>query len=151
MINRVILIGRLVRDVDLITTSTGTSRTRFDIAVDSRSKDDVGNKIAYYIPCVCFNQTAEYMVKNIRQGALISVEGRLSQRKYERQDGSKASAIEVICDNVSLLRSKGDERPSSADTPTFDDGVASEESSDGPEDTSNNLDPIDIPDSDLPF
>ncbi len=149
MINRVILIGRLVRDVELVTTGSGLSRTRFDIAVDSRSKDDEGNRLTCYIPCVCFNQTAEYMVKNIRQGALISVEGRLNQRKYERQDGSKANVIEVICDNVSLLRSKGDERPTS-DAPTFDDQPSSDSISD-PEDNSNNLDTIDLPDSDLPF
>ena len=150
MINRVILIGRLVRDVELVTTGSGLSRTRFDLAVDSRSKDDEGNRLTCYIPCVCFNQTAEYMVKNIRQGALISVEGRLNQRKYERQDGSKANVIEVICENVSLLRSKSDDR-STTETPVFDDGRANDQPSDEPEDTSGNLDPIDIQDSDLPF
>ena len=150
MINRVILIGRLVRDVELVTTGSGLSRTRFDLAVDSRSKDDEGNRLTCYIPCVCFNQTAEYMVKNIRQGALISVEGRLNQRKYERQDGSKANVVEVICDNVSLLRSKSEDRQST-DTPVFDDGRPNDQPSDSPEDTSGNLDPIDIQDSDLPF
>ena len=150
MINRVILIGRLVRDVELVTTGSGLSRTRFDLAVDSRSKDDEGNRLTCYIPCVCFNQTAEYMVKNIRQGALISVEGRLNQRKYERQDGSNANIVEVICDNVSLLRSKNDDRPS-ADAPSFNDGNAAEPVDSEPDDTSSNLDSIDLPDSDLPF
>ena len=150
MINRVILIGRLVRDVELVTTGSGLSRTRFDLAVDSWTKDDEGNRLTCYIPCVAFNKNAEYMVKNIRQGALISIEGRLNQRKYERQDGSKANVIEVICDNVSLLRSKGDERPA-ADAPSFNDGNASEPVDNEPEDNSNNLDGIDIPDDALPF
>lgn len=95
MINRVILIGRLVRDVELITTGSGLSRTRFDLAVDSWTKDDDGNYITCYIPCVAFNKNAEYMVRNIRQGALISIEGRLNQRKFERQDGSKVTLLKL--------------------------------------------------------
>ena len=149
MINRVILIGRLVRDVELVTTGSGLSRTRFDLAVDSWTKDEEGNRLTCYIPCVAFNKNAEYLVKNIRQGALVSIEGRLNQHKYERQDGSKANVVEVICENVSLLRSKNDERPS-VEAPSFNDGSAADPI-DSPEDTSSNLDSIDIPDSDLPF
>ena len=150
MINRVILIGRLVRDVELITTGSGLSRTRFDLAVDSWNKDEEGNRLTCYIPCVAFNKNAEYMVRNIRQGALVSIEGRLNQRKYERQDGSKANVIEVICENISLLRSKN-EQGSSTEAPSFNDGNAAEPVDSEPEDTASNLDSIDIPDSDLPF
>ena len=150
MINRVILIGRLVRDVELITTGSGLSRTRFDLAVDSWTKDDEGNYLTCYIPCVAFNKNAEYMVRNIRQGALISIEGRLNQRKFERQDGSKGSVVEVICDSVQLLRSKN-ESGSSVEKPTFDDRSAADPIDEEPEDNSSNLDGIDIPDDALPF
>jgi len=150
MINRVILIGRLTRDVELITTGSGLSRTRFDIAVDSWSKDDEGNYLTCYIPCVAFNKNAEYMVKNIRQGALISIEGRLNQRKFERQDGSKGNIVEVICDSVQLLRSKGDSAPA-AEKASLDEPSAEEPVDEEPEDNSNNLDGIDLPDDALPF
>ena len=141
MINRVVLVGRLTRDPELRRTGSGNSVCSFTVAVDNRSKNPDGTRGTSFIPCVVFQQSADNMVRFLRKGALVGIEGRLNQRSYQRQDGTTARVIEVLCDSVQFLEPKqvgeGDE------IPTFDDQPA--------ESTSNNLDAVDLPDDDLPF
>ena len=141
MINRVVLVGRLTRDPELRRTGSGNSVCSFTVAVDNRSKNPDGTRGTSFIPCVVFQQSADNMVRFLRKGALVGIEGRLNQRSYQRQDGTNAKVIEVLCDSVQFLEPKqaGEE----GEIPTFDDQPA--------ESTSNNLDAVDLPDDDLPF
>ena len=141
MINRVVLVGRLTRDPELKRTAAGNSLATFTVAVDNRTKNPDGTRGTTFVPCVCFQQSADNMVKFTRKGALVGVEGRLNQRSYQRQDGTKANVIEVLCDSVQFLEPKADGQI--VDTPVFDDQQ--------PEDNNNNLGSIDLPDDDLPF
>ena len=141
MINRVVLVGRLTRDPELKRTAAGNSLATFTVAVDNRTKNPDGTRGTTFVPCVCFQQSADNMVKFTRKGALVGVEGRLNQRSYQRQDGTKANVIEVLCDSVQFLEPKADGQV--VDTPVFDDQPA--------EDTNKNLDTLDLPDDDLPF
>ncbi|MCR5185202.1 MAG: single-stranded DNA-binding protein [Bacilli bacterium] len=141
MINRVVLVGRLTRDPELRRTASGNSVCSFGIAVDNRQKNPDGTRGTTFITCACFQQAADNMVKFTRKGALVGVEGRLNQRNFVRQDGSKGSVIEVLCDSVQFLEPKGNSEES---VPVFDDQPV--ESTD-----SKNLDALDLPDDDLPF
>ena len=141
MINRVVLVGRLTRDPELKRTAAGNSLATFTVAVDNRTKNPDGTRGTTFVPCVCFQQSADNMVKFTRKGALVGVEGRLNQRSYQRQDGTKANVIEVLCDSVQFLEPKADGQI--VDTPVFDDQPV--------EDTNKNLDTLDLPDDDLPF
>ena len=77
---------------------------------------------------------------------LVGVEGRLNQRSFVRQDGSKGSVIEVICDSVQFLeRREQNVENEEMDVPPFDDMNQSAS------DDNNNLDSIEITDDDLPF
>lgn len=143
MINRVVLVGRITRDPELRNTSGNMSVCSFTIAVDNRGKDAEGKKTASFIPCVAFREAAELMAKSIRKGALLGVEGRLSQRSFVRQDGSKGSVLEVLCDSVQFLEPKQRVENSEPDIPPFDDMPAASESK--------NLDTLDIPEDDCPF
>ena len=143
MINRVVLVGRLTRDPELRRTSAGNSVATFTVAVDNRMKNPDGTRGTTFAPCVCFQQSADNMVKFTRKGSLVAVEGTLNQRKYTRKDGSTASVIEVICDSVQFL----DPKPANAgveEIPPFDDAPA-------PVEDSRNLDSLNLPDDDLPF
>lgn len=143
MINRVVLVGRLARDPELRNTNTGKPVCSFTLAVDSRMKAEDGKNTAYFIPCVVFSQQAENVQQYIKKGSLVGIEGRLSQRSYERKDGTKANAFEVICDSVQFLEPKGDRTTQSTTlTPTFDDTRGSEDSQ---------VDSVDLNDDDLPF
>ena len=73
MINRVVLVGRLVRDPELRRSPSGVSVVNFTIAVDNRfAKQDSPNKTDF-IPCVVFNKTAEIAAQYARKGTLSLV------------------------------------------------------------------------------
>ena len=143
MINRVILVGRLTRDPELRRTNSGTSVCSFTVAVDNRQKDADGNRTTSFIPCTVFQQTADNMSKFLRKGSLVGIDGRLSQRSFVRQDGTKGSVIEVICDSVQFLEPK--KNNGADDTVSFESDIRPESNSD------KNLDSLDLPDDDLPF
>ncbi|MDR0934932.1 MAG: single-stranded DNA-binding protein [Erysipelotrichaceae bacterium] len=140
MINRVVLVGRLVRDPELRKTTTGNAVCSFTIAVDNRMKGPDGSRTTSFLPCVAWSQLADTVSKYARKGMLVGVEGRLNQRSYDRKDGTKATAIDIICDSVQFLE------PKSANSNTGE-----EIFSDSPQESGKNLDSIDIPDDDLPF
>lgn len=138
MINKVVLIGRLTRDPEL--RNSGAIAV-FTVAVDNPGKE----KTTSFIPCVVLDSArAEVVGKFARKGMLVGVEGRLQQRSFTRQDGSKGSTFEVVCNNVEFLeRREQDVTNEEVDVPPFDDIPAEEEKQ--------NLDSIEITDDDLPF
>ncbi len=145
MINRVVLVGRLTRDPELKPTQSNTSMCVFTLAVDNRQKNADGTWGASFIPCVCYQLTADNVVKKAKKGSIVGVEGRLNQRSFQRKDGTNGSTIEVICDSVTILDflTQGGKKPNDGDDVTFDDQPA--------ENTNSNLDKMDLPDDDLPF
>jgi single-strand DNA-binding protein len=105
-INRVVLIGRLVRDPELKRTGSGTSVTSFTVAVDNMPRAG-GEKSASFIPCTCWTKTAENVAKYCTKGSLVGIDGRLNQRSYTDKSGNKHSVVEVVADSVQFLDKKG--------------------------------------------
>ena len=143
MINRVVLVGRLTRDPELRRTNSGTSVCSFTVAVDNRMKNPDGTKSASFIPCTVFQNTADNMTKFLRKGSLVGIEGRLNQRSYVRNDGTKATVLEVICDSVQFLEPKS--------ITGNDETISIESDINQTVDENKNLDSLDLPDDDLPF
>lgn len=144
MINRVVIIGRITRDLELKKTNTGRAVISFTVACDNVAKDANGNKTASFIPVTAWNQPAEFLAKYAKKGSLVAVEGRLSQRTYQRKDGTNASVLEVIADTVNLLDSKsnGNSTNSNIDNSGYEE--------DKPSNADNDL-IADLADDDLPF
>ncbi|MFA6624413.1 MAG: single-stranded DNA-binding protein [Bacilli bacterium] len=105
-LNRVVLVGRIVRDPELKRTNSGTSVTSFTIAVDNVTKAGA-EKTTSFIPCTSWNKTAENVAKYCAKGSLVGVDGRLNQRSYEDKSGQKRSVVEVIAESVQFLERKG--------------------------------------------
>lgn len=101
--NRITLIGRLVRDPELKYTPAGIAVTRFTLAVDRDYVGQDGKREADFIDCVVWRKLAEVVANNLRKGRLTAVEGRLQIRSYEAKDGSKRKAAEVVADYVQFL------------------------------------------------
>lgn len=141
MVNRVVLVGRLVKDPELRVTSNGLSFLPFTIAVDNKTKETDGTRGTMFLNCTVFREQAENMVKYTRKGSMIAVDGSLNQRNFVRQDGTKGQTFEVLVDRVTFLESKKD--GGNIETPKFDDSPIIGSGS--------NLDSIDLPDEDLPF
>ena len=107
MINRIVLVGRLVADPDERTSNDGMAIAKFRLAVDRRRKNRDGEREADFFNVVCFRHSAEFVLRYLGKGDLIGVEGSLQIDRYER-DGKWESWVEVLADNVqSLGRSEG--------------------------------------------
>jgi len=111
-INRVVLIGRMVRDAELRTTTGGKSVAAVTIAVDKRIKPTDGSPTADFFNVTAWDKTAEFITNYLGKGRLIAVEGRLQSRKYTAKDGSEREIVEIVADNVQGLdRPKDDPQP----------------------------------------
>lgn len=108
MLNRVILMGRLVADPELKTTPSGVSVTSFRIAVDRSYVKQGEDRKADFIDIVCWRQTAEFVCRYFGKGSLIAVEGQLQSRKYQAKDGSNRYVVEVVAENVSFTGERKD-------------------------------------------
>jgi single-strand DNA-binding protein len=105
MMNRVVLVGRLVRDPNELRRSANNNAViSFTIAVDNRFTKQEDRK-ADYVPCVAWSKTAEIVSQYARKGALVGVEGRLQSRNYEKE-GQKIFVLELLVDNIQFLETK---------------------------------------------
>lgn len=103
--NKVILVGRLTKDPELRRTTSDIPVAQFTVAVN-RTYSRNGERQADFINCVAWRNQAENLVKYMRKGNQIGVEGQLQVRTYEDATGAKRYATEVICDNIHFLESK---------------------------------------------
>lgn len=103
MINRVVLVGRLTRDPELKTTTTGKNVVDFSIAVDKKFKPNDGSPTADFFRVTAWDKTAEFVANYLSKGRLVAVDGRLQSRKYQASDGTNREVVEVVADNVQGL------------------------------------------------
>ena len=103
MLNRVILIGRLVADPQLRYTQSGVAVTSFTIAVDRSFSSQNGERDTDFIDIVTWRKLAETCANHLNKGRLVAVEGRLQIRSYDDRDGIRRKAAEVVADQVQFL------------------------------------------------
>ncbi|MBR2131182.1 MAG: single-stranded DNA-binding protein [Oscillospiraceae bacterium] len=109
MLNRIIIMGRLVRDPELRTTQSGTPVTSFTLAVDRDFKSrESGEKNTDFIDVVAWRQTAEFVCKYFAKGRMAVAEGRLQIREWKDRDGNNRRTAEVVAENVYFGDSKRD-------------------------------------------
>ena len=103
MINRVVLVGRLTKDVELRKTNSNTSVCSFTLACNRRFQSQQGGQTADFINCIAWRQSADFLAKYASKGSIVGVEGRISTRSYDNQAGQKVYVTEVTCDSVQLI------------------------------------------------
>ena len=109
MLNRIIIMGRLVRDPELRTTQSGTPVTSFTLAVDRDFKSrESGEKSTDFIDVVAWRQTAEFVCKYFGKGRMAIAEGRLQIREWKDRDGNNRRTAEVVAENVYFGDSRRD-------------------------------------------
>lgn len=105
--NRVILMGRLVRDPE-IRYSQGEKSTavaRFSLAVDRKFKQE-GQPTADFINCLAFGKRAEFLEKYCKKGTKLVVEGSWQTGSYTNKDGQKVYTNECLIENCEFAESK---------------------------------------------
>ena len=147
--NNVILIGRLTRDPELRTTANGTSTTSFSLAVDGYRNAN-GEVHTDFINIVVWNKQAENVCKFVKKGSQIAIQGRISTRSYDAQDGTKRYVTEVLADNVYFLESKGNQEGDSnfPKAPEMNQQVSNKKNEDDDYSYNNN---VSFTDDDVPF
>lgn len=108
MINRVILMGRLVGDPELKTTNTGVSVTTFRIAVDRSYVKAGAEREADFFDVVAWRSTAEFVCRNFSKGSLIALDGQLQSRQFQTKEGQNRTVVEVVADNISFTGERKD-------------------------------------------
>ena len=113
MINNVVLVGRLTKDVEIRKTQSGLSVASFTVACDRRLSQEQRNnneQSADFISCVAWRGSADFLGKYARKGDTVGVEGKIQTRNYDR-DGQRVYVTEVLANSVNLLHSKQTAQP----------------------------------------
>lgn len=98
--NKVVIAGRMARDVNL--KSGDVSVARFTVAVD-RPKTKEGKEGADFISCVSFGRQADFIAKYFVKAKPIIVEGHIQTGSYEDKDGRKVFTTDVIAERVEFM------------------------------------------------
>ncbi len=105
MYNKVIMIGRLTASPELHRTANDKAVVRTTLAVNRRFKSKDGEREADFVTIVIWGKLAETLVSYANKGSLLSLDGELRTRKYEK-DGVTHYVTEVICQSFQLLESR---------------------------------------------
>ena len=105
MYNKVILIGSIVAAPELHKTSTDKSVARVTVAVNRRYKDQNGERETDFVNVVVWGKLAETMASYASKGSLISLDGEIRTRRYEK-NGVMQYVTEVLCQSFQLLESR---------------------------------------------
>ena len=119
--NKVVLIGRLVRDPELKTTSSGIEVATVTIAVDRKYKNANGERESDFIPLVVWRQQARFLSQYFSKGNRIGVVGSIQTRNWEDKDGHNRTTTEVVVDEIEFVESKTDKPQKSEPKPRQED------------------------------
>lgn len=105
MLNKIVIMGRIGREIEKKTTQSGVSVANFVVAVDRDFKNG-DEKVTDWIECVAWRNTADFISKYFGKGRMIVVEGQLQSRKWQDKDGNNRVSWEVQAQNVYFADSK---------------------------------------------
>lgn len=117
MLNVVAIMGRLVADPELRTTTQGNSVCSFRIACDRSYVQQGQERQADFIDVVAWRHQADFVSKYFQRGILIAVEGSLQTRNYKDKQGNNRTAVEVVANNISFAGAK---RQDSQSAPSYE-------------------------------
>lgn len=104
--NIVIMVGRLTKDPEIRYSQQGKAVCNFSVAVDRRIKREGDNNTDFF-NCVCFGKTAEFVEKYFSSGKRIAIEGNIQNDSFTGRDGTKKTAVKIVCDNAEFADGKG--------------------------------------------
>lgn len=106
MINNVVLVGRITKNIELKYSANNVAYTYFTVAVNRVAKGTDGKQEADFISCVAFNKQAQNMERFVGRGSLVGVVGHIQTRTTQGKNGNTIYITEVVVDRVQFLESK---------------------------------------------
>ena len=113
MLNKAILMGRLVADPELRRTSTDKSVVTFTLAVNRNFARQGEQAQTDFIDIVAWGKTAEFVSRYFVKGQLVAVAGQIQTRTWEDKQGNKRKSVEVVAEEVHFAEPKRDGQPRS--------------------------------------
>lgn len=103
-LNKVILIGRLTRDPEMRSTTSGQSVASFGLATNRNWTDSSGQKqeVTDFHNIVAWRRLAEICAQYLKKGSLIMIEGRIQTRSWQGQDGNTRYTTEIVAENMQM-------------------------------------------------
>lgn len=101
--NKVVLTGRLTKDIEIRYTNSNKAYSSFSLAVNTGYGD---NQRTDYIECVAWEKRAELLSKYCSKGSKLLIEGKIQTNSYDAPDGSKRYTTKVIVENLEFLENK---------------------------------------------
>ena len=108
MLNQIILVGRLTRNISVNKSESGNKVATVSLAIPRSFKNSEGVYDTDFIDCVAFDNIAENTSEYCNKGDIIGVKGRVQSRVVEK-DGKKEHLMEIIAEKVTFLSSKKEE------------------------------------------
>ena len=101
MLNRVVLVGRLVADPEVRYTPAGVPVAQLRVAVNRITKNENGEYESDFFNVVAWRRTAEFAQNYLSKGRLVSIDGRLQTRSWvDQTSGQKRTTFEIVADNL---------------------------------------------------
>lgn len=103
--NKVLLIGNLGQDPDVLVMESGNKMARFSIATNETYRNGKGEKVTdtQWHQVVAWGKTAEIVENYLTKGKEVAVEGKLVHRTYDADDGQRKYVTEVRCTELLML------------------------------------------------
>ena len=108
MLNQTVLVGRLVREPELLESDNGNKVANITLAVPRNYKNVNGEYDTDFINCVLWKGVAENTVEYCKKGDLVGIKGRIQTRSYENDEEVKY-VTEIVAEKVTFLSSKKQE------------------------------------------
>ncbi len=105
--NKVFLIGRLTKDPEIRVTATGKKVASFSIAVNE-GKDADGQEMTQFFNCIAWEKLAEVLENYIPKGTKVAIIGSLKNRSWDKPDGTKGYATEILVRELEILSNKSE-------------------------------------------
>jgi len=106
MLNQIILVGRLTRDITVNKSENGVKVATISIAVPRSFKNVEGVYDTDFIDCIAFDLVAENTSEYCNKGDIVGIKGRVQSKSIELEDGKKENKLEIICEKITFLSSK---------------------------------------------
>ena len=108
MLNQVVLVGRLVKDPELVETESNKKMTRITIAIPRSFKNMDGEYETDFVNCILWDAVAKNTVEYCKKGDIVGIKGRIQSSVVEK-DNEKKYYFDVIAERVTFLSSKKSE------------------------------------------
>lgn len=136
--NKVNLIGRLTRDIELRYTNSQMAIGRFTLAInrkmakEKRQEAERNNlPTADFIGCIAFGKTAETLSNYVGKGNQLGIEGHIQTGSYENKEGQRVYTTDVIVDGFTFIDSRNKDGGDSQVQDQNYDGLVQDQNYDG--------------------